>query len=495
MQKLFSDTRVLDSSCRFSYGLTEEIMMENAASSLECEIRSRFEEGSRILILCGSGNNGADGYALSRRIRLDYDTCLIQCGEPSAKLCILQRERAEKCGLTVRDISELNVGTLKTASAVVDCIFGSGFHGDFNGEDGEQIVSAISDINSSSCYKIACDVPTGLRSDGTIAEVAFAADLTVTMGALKLCLYSDMAKDYTGQIKVANLGVTRSLFENSNKDNLEAAYLLEEQDMHLPFRNRSLVNKGSFGNAWIACGEKSGAGLIAANACFKFGAGLVTLIRPERDFCQKIFSGNSMEFLMAESFTSVPDSLALGMGLGHDENVIKFYADYLIANPDIKCVLDADMMYSTETVKILEKRGKNCVLTPHPKEFSALLKICDLGEYSVEDCVINRPELIEKFCRKYKDVVLLVKGANPMTGIFTEEKGFKLYVNSFGKAALAKGGSGDVLSGMICSLLAQGYDTVCAALNANLAHAFASRKIKNDFTLTPSQLIEAFGEL
>lgn len=495
MQKLFLDTRELDSSCRFAYGLSEEIMMENAASALENEIRQKTALGSKILILCGSGDNGADGYALARKIRLDYEVKIYRCYEEKSKNCVVQAERAKKCGVPVIDIKKFPIGDLRTAEVVVDCIFGSGFKGDLRGDNVEQIMSTLNDVNSSQCYRIACDVPTGLRQDGTVADCTFMADCTITMGALKLCLYSDQAKDYIGIIKCANLGISRSLFENSNKENLEFAYLLEKKDLVLPFRHKNFVNKGSFGSAWIASGEKIGAGCIAARACLRFGAGLVTLIRPELSFSKADLIDLSAEILTAFEFGERVDCIAAGMGLGHNQSEAKYYFDYLKDHKNVNCVLDADLCYSDLMGSFLLERAEGCVLTPHPKEFSALLKVCSLGEFSVEECVTHRLELIEKFCRKFPGVVLLVKGANPMIGTFSQKDGFKLYINSLGRPSLAKAGSGDVLSGMIAALLVQGYSAIDAAISGSLAHALASHKFKNDFSLTPISLIEAVSEL
>ena len=495
MQKLFLDTRKLDSSCCFAYGLTEEIMMENAASALESQIRLHADCGSKIIILCGGGNNGADGYALARRIRLDYEVKLYKCYEPKSQCCITQAERAEKCGVPLLDVKRFPLGDLRNGAVVVDCIFGSGFRGELEGESAEQIISTLNDVNASSCYRIACDVPTGLRQDGTVCDYTFAADLTVTMGALKMCLYSDKAKDFTGEIVCANLGISRSLFENSNKENLESAYLLEKEDMVLPFRRKNFVNKGSFGSAWIASGEKVGAGCLAARACLKFGAGLVTLIRPELSFSKADLIDLSVEILTAFEFGERVDCVAAGMGLGHNEREAKYYFDYLRKHKNVSCVLDADLCYSPQIKVFLAERGEGCVLTPHPKEFSALLSVCGLGSYPVEECVNKRAELIEKFCRAFPGVVLLVKGSNPMIGVYNAEKGFKLYINRFGRPSLAKAGSGDVLSGMITALLVQGYSTIEAAISGSLAHAFASHCFKNDFSLTPTSLIEAVGQL
>lgn len=495
MQKLFSDTRKLDSSCRASYGLSEEIMMENAASALENQIRKNAAPGQSVFILCGGGNNGADGYALSRKLNKDFDVSVYSVFEAASEECVLQKARAEKCGVPVKEFDKECAEKIGGNSVAVDCIFGSGFHGEFSGENAELIKSTFDRLNKLPCLKIACDVPSGIHQDGTVCSAVFAADITVSMGALKMCLFSDGAKDFAGTVVCANLGVSRTLYENSSEENLEPAFLLEESDLALPFRRKNCVNKGTFGTAYIACGEKSGAGCIAARACLKFGAGLATLIRPEENFSKTGCAGLTAEILTAEKFGGRVDALAVGMGLGHDEDAADFYFSYLKNNRSVPAVLDADVFYSKQIKSLLKERAEGCVLTPHPKEFAALLKSCALGEYSVSECAGNRAPLIKKFCLEFPNAVLLVKGANPMIGVYTDAEGFRLFVNPLGSPALAKGGSGDVLSGMICALLAQGYSPLDAALSGSLAHAMAGRKFKNNFALTPSTLTEALGEL
>lgn len=132
MQKMFYDTRTLDCACRQRYALSEEIMMENAASALKNEICSISLDRKiqKVLILCGSGNNGADGYALARLISGSFKTCVFECGKPSSPLCVLQAERARLCGVSVFETDSFFAENLDSA-VVVDCIFGSGFKGGF----------------------------------------------------------------------------------------------------------------------------------------------------------------------------------------------------------------------------------------------------------------------------------------------------------------------------------------------------------------------------
>jgi len=152
-------------------------------------------------------------------------------------------------------------------------------------------------------------------------------------------------------------------------------------------------------------------------------------------------------------------------------------------------IADADLFYMSIILDILKR--DDVVLTPHPKEFVSLLKLCGLAEISVEKLQANRFKYVEMFCSEYQNVTLLLKGANVVIG-----KKVTFFINPHGSSKLAKGGSGDVLSGLVGSLLAQGYDPLSAAKNATLAHSkLALNYTGSDFSLTPDDLIEQIGKL
>merc|ERR1711879_143206 len=177
-------------------------------------------------------------------------------------------------------------------------------------------------------------------------------------------------------------------------------------------------------------------------------------------------------------------AIALGMGLGrYEEKEIKE-----ILNNDIPTIIDADLFYERVIIEALDK---DVVLTPHPKEFCALLKLCDLADIDVPTLQENRFKYVEEFTRKYPKVVLLLKGAN----VIIAQK-YKIYVNNIGSAVLAKGGSGDVLAGLVASLLTQGYSPLDAAISASLAHTMAAKRYKkNNYSLIPSDLVEEVKKL
>lgn len=256
--------------------------------------------------------------------------------------------------------------------------------------------------------------------------------------------------------------------------------LLRESDLRLPTRVVQNVNKGSFGHVSVVMGEKPGAGIIAATAAFAFGAGLVTLVCPGRPVCCPY------QLMDSPAPPAATNALALGMGLGVPSAGVLAWLD---AHPDVACVFDADIL-KYKGIKELILRRKKVVLTPHPKEFATLLGLCGMGDYEVGYVVENRFALVRAFCAKFPHAVLLLKGANSLIA-----QGVKVSVNTLGSPCLAKGGSGDVLAGLVAALLAQGYAAYDAAVSGSLAHALASRRVKCSYGMTPFELIDHVKEL
>lgn len=461
MQKLFDEVNSLDKRCYEKFFLSEDLLMEHAASSMALYIEEKYSSLHTILIVCGSGNNGADGITLARLLHTKFNIKLFLASPPKSPIAIQQLKRVESLGLEIVEV-------LLPTDIIVDCLFGTGLNKPLN----EYSINIINTLNSYDSIKIACDMPSGINNIGQVESIAFEADTTITMGALKTSLFTDSAKDYVGEIIVSDLGIQRNLYEvESNK------YLLEQSDMKLPFRNKKNAHKGTYGHLNVIVGSKKGAGIIASKAAFGFGVGLISVISKENlDLPYHIMQTDAI----SENCTAI----AIGMGLGEykTEEIRK------ILNNDIPKIIDADLFYDEVICEFLEKE---IVLTPHPKEFCSLLALCKIADIDVFELQNNRFKYVEEFSKKYPKVVLLLKGANV---IISQNE--KLYVNTFGSAVLSKGGSGDVLSGLIGSLLAQKYKPLDAAISASLAHTLAARKYsKNNYSMIPSDLVEEIRRL
>ena len=544
MKKIFFSTEELDARSSAKFGLGEQILMENAAGRIEGEIRKRLKKGSRILALCGGGNNGADALAALRKLSGDFNCtalCVFQnrsatskfqadaaraagvkfigiasakddcehaggasgkdiCTHESASGSYLKdagasEPRGERESLSDADISGSgdklrakftsakfetaedgsDFGKLgnecgnpsgdlhdeiTSADCIIDGIFGSGLNKPISSE----ICEILSLANSAKSLKIAVDIPSGIDKSGRILGGAFCADLTIAMGALKLALFSDGAKDYVGRIKVANLGISRSNFERGSE-----YFLLQKSDLKLPLRRKQNTNKGDFGHTYVVSGQMSGAAQMAALAAHAIGSGLVSVVSDE--------PLNLSPILMQKSSFDAARVVVCGCGLGERK------VD-LAALRDKSCVIDADLCYKREILSLLNANS-NLILTPHPKEFCSLLKIAGIADISVSELQERRFELAQAWSDKFSGVLVL-KGANTLIA----QAGI-IYVCDKGSAALAKGGSGDVLAGLIGGLLAQNYSPLQASICGVLAHALAARAFaKNSYALNPLDLIE-----
>lgn len=482
MQNVFYSLRELDKRAEEDFNLKNGILMENAARGSAEKIKNLFplkkgDAKKTLQIVCGSGDNGGDGLALARILADDFNLHIIILKEPKSELCKLQYERLK--ALNIRTAKNI----LPESDILFDAFLGTGLKGLLKAEDKK----TIEKINKVKAFKIACDIPSGLNIDGEASPNAIVCNMTFSMGALKQAFYSDEAKDITGKIEVIDLGLPRSSYEQNEKSNV---FLLEKEDMLLPSRKKQNTHKGSFGHAGIIIGEKNGAALLAASAALEFGAGLVTLIgesreRPKNLKADFMYDGKfEAGKFNAKKFTS----LAIGQGLGRKNDEL-FSILKMKETQSMPMVIDADIFYYDELKKILPKLSA-AVLTPHPKEFSSLLNIAGLGNLSIEEIQKKRFISALSFSKKIPKLVLVLKGANT----FIAHNG-KIFINTLGSPSLSKAGSGDVLTGLICSLLAQGYKPLDAAIMGSLAHSLASQNTGASYSLTASKLIKNLEKL
>lgn len=464
MLSVYEKVKALDKRALEEFNLSEDILMENAAMALERAVLQNASLGAKVIILCGSGDNGGDGYALARRLMGRFRVLVFEMKLAKSPMCQLQKERAKKVGVVIKAWEEKNEDL--ECDVLVDCVVGSHFKGEL-----EPFLNFES-LSQKARFKIACDIPSGIDSKGGVDKRAFKADMTISMGAIKSCLLSDRAKDYIGELKVGHLGVFNQIYEIPTD-----TFLLEKSDLKLPLRDKKNAHKGDYGHAHILLGKHSGAGLLSALSALSFGSGVVSVQALE---CEITSSNKPLELVFCENFPNPLSAFALGMGL---EGFPKDFNKWLELAP---CVLDAGVFYHKEVLQALEKE---VVLTPHPKEFLSLLKLVGIN-ISMLELLDNKLEIARDFSQKYPKVVLLLKGANTLIA----HQG-QVFINILGSVALAKAGSGDVLAGLILSLLSQHYTLLDAAINASLAHALAGLEFKNNYALTPLDLIEKIKRL
>ncbi|WRF72070.1 NAD(P)H-hydrate dehydratase [Helicobacter pylori] len=464
MLSVYEKVNALDKRAIEEWFLSEDILMENAAMALERAVLQNASLGAKVIILCGSGDNGGDGYALARRLIGRFRVLVFEMKLAKSPMCQLQKERAKKVGVVIKAWEEKNEDL--ECDVLIDCVVGSNFKGEL-----ESFLDFES-LSQKARFKIACDIPSGIDSKGRVDKRAFKADTTISMGAIKSCLLSDRAKDYVGELKVGHLGVFNQIYEIPTD-----TFLLEKSDLKLPLRDKKNAHKGDYGHAHVLLGKHSGAGLLSAISALSFGSGVVSVQALE---CEITSNNKPLELVFCENFPKKLSAFALGMGL---EGLPKDFKKWLGLAP---CVLDAGVFYHKEVLQALEKE---VILTPHPKEFLSLLKLVGIN-ISMLELLDNKLEIARDFSQKYPKVVLLLKGANTLIA----HQG-RTFINTLGSVALAKAGSGDVLAGLIVSLLSQNYTPLDAAINASLAHALAGLEFKNNYALTPLDLIEKIKRL
>lgn len=532
MQKIFGNPSEIEKKAKQFFKIPDFLMMENAADFMCNFILSKYQKGKiKILIVCGKGNNGGDGYALSRKLKTalpeNADVSLFCFEKPNQNNpnqnnpleAFSQYQLCKQLKIKFLSKEEL-VSKITSFDFVVDCLYGIGFHGELPKEAAELILF-LNNQTSPNTIKIACDIPSGIDSHGNISinplnkeksinhpeKLCFKADYTISMGTQKLCFYTDEVKNFCGKILTANLGIERNLFETGDfeQPNLPAAFLIEKDDVKLPFRKNKAAHKGTFGHTSIFAGEKSGASIIAATTALNLGSGLTTLIRRNQDNLSQFKI--SPELMISDSIPAKTTCLVIGPGYSNftqkdSDDFFTWWEN--TENPAV--VFDAGMFSSSNFIQILsrtaEKKDGRIILTPHLLEFSRFCKALknEIPNFTVDfntsedqfcsvETLANNPEIkIEigkKITKIFPNVVLVVKSAN--TFIFCDDE---VYIISDGAPSLAKGGTGDVLAGMTGALLSQGYSSKDAAISSCEIHALAAFDFGSErFDLTPFKLI------
>ncbi len=471
-------------------GIPAQTLMERAGNVL-AERAIPMQKGGRILVVCGGGNNGGDGFICARILRLKGLFVDVVCvAERFSEDCKIAMEKYRATGGVVE-----NEFPQRGYSLVVDCLLGTGFKGELS----ETYANAIAQVNG---YKkqgakiLSADIPSGVNGDnGRVEKIAVQADVTVCIGEYKAGVYLGYGIDCAGEIERADIGIV--LPENNY------AQLTKNEDIKalLPKRRRN-SNKGTYGRAAIVAGSLAytGAAYLATMACLRSGAGYTTLFTPSgilshyiltmpEALLQPLCEGNSVAFNEAyfERLLSY-DSIAYGMGMGNTKEVAKG-AKYLLRKYEGKLILDADALNALATHanpnKIFKNKKCDVVITPHVKEFSRLL-----GE-NVGGILQNGLNAPVAFA-KDNEVAVYLKNA---VSILTD--GERVFVNTSGNSGQAKGGSGDVLSGVIAGLCAQGLSAFDGArVGGYIVGKAADIAVRGqgEYSLLASDVIENLGK-
>ena len=450
-------------------GIPSQTLMERAARRAVRIFLDRidlFPEGP-VVLLCGGGNNGGDGFAMARFLSdgsegearectVIYIGRLTEDGTPD-----LTRMSAE-CGRQYRLAAEAGVKILAAeaigealsgAAALVDAVFGIGLDRPVEGAAAEVISSAA----ESGLPVLAVDIPSGIHADtGRVMGMAIPAALTVTMQALKAGLLLYPGADYSGEVWIADLGISTAPVPHPYARLADEALL---RRVLAPRSRRS--HKGTYGRTWLLCGSEgmSGAAVLSTRGALRSGAGLAEVLTPEANRVvlqttvpEAIVTVRDGNETISESIQRA-DGVVMGCGLGTSSEALealRVALNGLPADGSVPMVLDADGLNllasdgSLRETSALSAPRKQIVVTPHPAEMA---RLCGR---SVSEILANLPETALTFARE-RGVTVVLKDAHT---VIASPEG-ELYICTAGNAGMAKGGSGDVLAGIIGSLLTQ----------------------------------------
>lgn len=502
-----NEMKVIDRYMIETVGLPSLVLMENASRTIVEDIVSRFPlhifGGKSIVVLCGTGNNGGDGLCVSRWLKhLGYNTQTIVVGEQEKFSHDAQKQfelltkvdqlKQTQSVFISRKIEEINP-FIHRCDLIVDALVGTGC----NRIVAEPLLSVIRAINHSTANVIAVDIPTGINSDdGKVMGEAVIADVTITFCLPKLGLLLNPGSEYVGELIVSDIGIIEEALETlTNPVTIIDRQTLQESARLGHFHRQQFSHKGTFGTVGIIAGDKTmlGATILAAKACYKTGAGLVKVFVDESSAGQII---NAIPECVVVTYDDEKSREGFDKGLemfvmtctvvligpGLSKSLKARHLVQKVLQLDTKVVLDADALnVISEHMEWFEDRRCEAIITPHIGEMARLTG------YLAPGISENTLQFAEAFSEKYH-VTTVLKSAR--TVIVSDD--VNRYINMAGNSGLATAGSGDVLAGVITSLLGQGYKGEDAAVIGVLLHSVAGdiyASEHGEHSLTSSDII------
>ncbi len=459
-------------------------LMERAADRILQQFKKDWSMKREILILAGPGNNGGDGLALGRmllQIGYEAEIILLHTGKISPD-CRQNKERLQEYfpDYFTEQINSFAPPKISCNTIIVDALFGTGLT-----KPAENMFAAVINwINRTGNTVVSIDIPSGLTGEGCVSEtdVVVNADVTYTLQFPKISFFFAENEKYTGQWKVIDI----QLHPKAIADTETSRIMPDKSYVQAMLKTRSrFSHKGTFGHVLIWAGKKgmAGAAVLTAKAALRSGAGLVSVHSVEENRIILQTSVSEAIFMNELPELTLYDSFALGPGLGTGNQTAEMLFE-MLKNMQKPCVLDADALNIISQHKnYLEFVPENSILTPHPKEFDRMFGTSSNSQ--------ERMDITLKAAQEYK-VVIVLKSAN--TFIATPDG--KTFINTTGNPGMAVGGMGDVLTGIIAGLMAQGYTSEESAIAGVYLHGLAGDLAlggQSAESLLPSDLIQHMG--
>lgn len=458
-------------------GIPSLVLMERAALAVTEEIVRRREKAGRILILCGTGNNGADGAAIARMLYLKKQpVTILTVGKREYRTEEMKTQLSicEKLGLPVMEWDSFIPGSYEV---VVDALFGVGLSRELEGQF-KEAAELVRQLKPN--LTVSVDIPSGIHSEsGKVMGTAIKADLTVTFGFEKLGTLLYPGKAFAGQVLIRDIG-----FPEYEGQWSHSYYTYDACDLSLIPERRADSHKGSYGKVLIAAGSvgMGGAAYLSALAAYRTGAGLVKILTVEenRSILQALLPeavistySPKMEEEEPEVFKKLIEQecawasvVVAGPGLGKGRHVVKLL-EYVLLSAYVPIIIDADGLNAVaEYPYLADYFTENVIVTPHLGEMARLVEkeIEEIREQLVETAV-NYSEAYGVTC-VLKDAVSVVV-----------QKDGRIYLNTSGNGGMAKAGSGDVLTGVIAGLTALGLSEDEAAAMGVYLHGLAGDRV------------------
>ncbi|MBF0276545.1 MAG: NAD(P)H-hydrate dehydratase [SAR324 cluster bacterium] len=495
-----SEMQGMDRRAIQEIGIPGIVLMENAARSVSDWVEQHYLKAQphlNIIVCCGKGNNGGDGYAIARLLKnRGYNVTVLNAGEAKTEDGKRNQILWGKFGKSVNFTSKAAQSILKDAELILDAIFGTGLERPIEGD----YRSWIEKINKNTdAIKIGVDIPSGIHSDhGQVLGVAVECLHTITFQVGKQGAFQYPGAQFAGELVVTDISIPPNWPEKSSP-----TYLLTKPFIQKLLPRRTVAaNKGSYGHLLTICGSSgmAGAALLTSFAAIKTGSGLVSACVPlalrdaflgqcpevmtlsPKTGSQHYFSSSHLAYVEAE--IEKRDAVVLGCGLGQTPQTVKFVR-HLLTSIEKPLLLDADGLNSISG-KLLAKRSGPTVITPHPRELS---RLCGIPVAEIQE---KRVETTRKLAEDW-GVVILLKGAHT---VISDPEG-NVFINPTGNEGMATGGSGDVLSGIIGSFMAQKCSPLEAALLGAYLHGLSGDCLRTSLSssfLSASDLIQGLNQ-
>ena len=461
-------------------------LMERAADKLYQQFIGHYSHLQPVCIIAGQGNNAGDALALSRKLLHAGYTVSVVLINPTTLSpdCETNKQRLlDEFPTALNTLQQQFISpTISADTIIIDGLFGSGLSRPLTGIFAE----TVNWINQSGCEVVAIDIPSGLQGEENLQDsklLIVKATITYTLQFPKLAFLLPENADFVGKWEIIDIGIHPKVIAQTASN---YSYL-EQEDIRNQIKKRSkFSHKGSFGHALIIAGNNgmAGASVLAAKAALRSGAGLVTVFGPE---CNRIIVQTAIpEAIFKTTLTATANYnvIAIGPGIGTQAENAEILKD-ILSQINKSCILDADALnIISQQNDLLKLVPENSIITPHPKEFDRL--------FGSSDSTSQRISKAQENAKKYK-IYIILKGAHTLIATPSGQ----LIFNSTGNPGMSTAGSGDVLTGILAGLLAQGYSAEETATTGVFLHGRAgdiALEHESEESLIAGDIISCLGK-